>query len=436
MMTISTLPAHKALPRRKLFGFKAFATASLFATFAFAGAPAAYAADDTRIQELEAKLEKSIRMIEALSSEVTTLKKRGTAGYSHSLSADRLDQMEEQIFDLEDKVGSRAVAHAFDAKSIDIGGFLHSTFTHVDANADNATSFNRTIFELLLKADLGDDWSAFFAQAFLRQSGEGFTNIGNNISADFAGFNAGPGQRGVATDTPIAWANYKHNDQLNFRLGRILTPAGIINIEHFPASLLDPEQPQFLRPFGGNTLLPNFLTGVNVHGRTFIGNNTLSYDAYTGNFAGGNEKLVSGGRLAYALNDLGVTIGANVISGSRPSGQDYQVYGGDILIDKGRLLWKNEVFFSVEQAGAANRTAFYSQPAWRLTDKVTVFYRYDHLDAVAGKTIENVVGLSYKPTRNVHLRTIFRNKHFDTGFAGLTSSEDAQIYQFAATFNF
>ena len=426
-------------PKRRVLAFsggrKLLATAAIATTFAFSLSPTAYAADDARMKELEAKLEKSMEMIQNLSSQVNKLKKQGTAGYNHSLVNDRLDMVEEQVFNIEDRVGSRAVTSAFDADKIDIGGFLHSTFTHVDANAGNATSFNRTIFELLLKADLGDDWSAFFAQAFLRQSGETFQRVGNDLNAEFPEFNAA-GQRGVATDTPIAWANYKHTDQLNVRMGRILTPAGIINIEHFPASLLDPEQPQFLRPFGGNTLLPNFLTGVNLHGRTFMGNNTLQYDVYTGNFAGDNQKMVSGGRLAYTLSNLGVTVGGNFIAGRRPNGTDYQVYGGDILIDKGRLLWKNEAFFTTEEGGAANRTAYYTQPAWRLTDKLTAFYRYDYLDATAGETVENVVGLAYKPTRNVHLRTIFRNKHFDAGFAGLTSSEDAQIYQLAATFNF
>ena len=428
--------AYNARLRRKSWGLRALATASVAATLALSASPAAYASDDARIKSLEAKLEKSMEMIQDLSAQVNKLKKQGTSGYKHSLADDRLNMIEEEVFNLQDKVGSRAVTSAFDADKIDIGGFLHSTFTHVDANGGSATSFNRTIFELLLKADLGKDWTAFFAQAFLRQSGENFSNNGNNLVADFNEFNNVAGQRGVVTDTPIAWANYHHTDKLNVRMGRILTPAGIINIEHFPASLLDPEQPQFLRPFGGNTLFPNFLTGANIHGRTFMGRDSLQYNVYTGNFAGANEEFISGGRLDYTFGEMGVTVGGNFMTGARPNGTDYQVYGADVLIDKGKLLWKNEAFFSTEEDGARNRTAFYTQPAWRLSDKLTAFYRYDYLDAAAGKTIENVLGLSYRPIRNVHLRTIFRNKHFDTGFAGLTSSEDAQIYQFAATYNF
>ena len=412
---------------------RAFATASVAALLTVSASVAAQA-DDARIRELEQKLEKSMEMINDLSSKVQKLQKKGTSGYSHSITDERFGALEDHVFDIDDRVGSRAAVNAFDAAKIDIGGFLHSTFTHVDANGGSATSFNRTIFELLLKADLGDDWSAFFAQAFLRQSGESFNRVGNDLDVDFPEFNGG--NPGVATDTPIAWANYKHNDALNVRMGRILTPAGIINIEHFPASLLDPEQPQFLRPFGGNTLFPNFLTGVNLHGRTFMGSDSLMYDLYTGNFAGDNQKMVTGGRLAYALNDLGVTVGSNIIAGRRPNGTDYQVYGADVRIDKGKLLWKNEAFFTTEEDGNENRTAFYSQPAWRLSDKLTAFYRYDYLDAAAGETTENVVGLAYKPNRNVHLRTIFRNKHFDAGFDGLTSGEDAQIYQFSATYNF
>lgn len=62
----------------------------------------------------------------------------------------------------------------------------------------------------------------------------------------------------TSTATVIAWANYIHSDTLNVQLGRYITPQGIIHIEHFPATLLDPEQPKFLRPFGGDTIFANF----------------------------------------------------------------------------------------------------------------------------------------------------------------------------------
>ncbi len=419
------------------FSVKALATVSAAAILMFGGTSTAFADDSARIKELENKLEQSMRMINDLSSEVKSMKKGAAKGYSHSLSSQRLDDLESQVLDIDDRVGSRAVAHAFDAASIDLGGFLHNTFTHVDANGGHATGFNRTIFELLLKADLGDNWSAFFAQAFLRQSAEGFSVVNGDLSPNFNSFPAA----GVGTDTPIAWANYKHNDELNIRIGRYLTPAGIINIEHFPALLLDTEQPQFLRPFGGSTIFPNFLTGVNAHGQKFFGDNKLKYDAYTGNFSGNAEGLVNGARLAYTVGDLGLTVGGNIQAGEREvagTNPDYQVYGFDLLVDKGKLLWKNEIFWSDEASTLGNRWAFYSQPAWRINDKWTAFYRYDFLDnGSTGDVVENVVGLTFKPTRNVHLRGIVRHKEFDAGsVAGLLDNEDAQIYQLSATFNF
>jgi len=424
---------------------KLLAGCSLAAVSVLGVMPQALAADDARIRELETKLEQSVRMIEKLSSEVEGLKKKSTQGYSHSLSTERLEALEDQVLEIDDRVGSRAVAHGFDASAIDIGGFLHTTATHIDANGGSATSFDQTVFELLLKADLGDGWSAFFAQAFMRNAATTLTpvNAGTDLRANFGRFNGTGGA--VTTDTPIAWANYKHNDQLNVRIGRYLTPAGIINIEHFPALLLDPEQPQFLRPFGGDTLLPNFLTGVNVHGQKFLGDNALKYDAYTGNFAGDGEKFITGGRLAYGLNEHGVTVGVNGLFGQRQkagnAGLDtgYEVYGADLLIDRGQLLWKNEIFWSKEDNGG-DRMGWYTQPAWRINDKWTGFYKYDVLDngnASDADSTEHVVGLTYKPTRNVHLRGIARFKEFEAGsVAGLNRDENVSIYQMLATFNF
>ena len=73
-----------------------------------------------------------------------------------------------------------------------------------------------------------------------------------------------------STPLIIAWGNYAYSDALNIQFGRFSTPHGIINIEHFPATLLDPEQPQFLRPFSGQTIFPNFVDGIHLYGNYFF----------------------------------------------------------------------------------------------------------------------------------------------------------------------
>ncbi|MDQ7077986.1 MAG: hypothetical protein Q9M45_09150 [Robiginitomaculum sp.] len=116
----------------------------------------------------------------------------------------------------------------------------------------------------------------------------------------------------------IAWAQYSKNDMFNVQFGRFITPHGIINIEHFPANSLDPEQPQFLRPFPGQTIFANFSDGVNVHGSKYVGNNKFSYNAYAAAWAGNSSNLNIGGRLAYAFEDAGLTLGLMAPMGTVP----------------------------------------------------------------------------------------------------------------------
>lgn len=98
----------------------------------------------------------------------------------------------------------------------------------------------------------------------------------------------------------------------------MITPHGIINIEHFLQILLDPRQPQFLRPFSGDTIFPNFMTGAQVHGRYFFsGNSYLQYNAYVANAQSDPEEIIYGGRIAGTHLDSGITLGLNASMGGR-----------------------------------------------------------------------------------------------------------------------
>lgn len=401
-----------------------------------------------RIEALERKLEQALEVVEGLKREVEALK--GAANDAQPVGANppelelRLSEVEERVedteelaSDLDERVGSRAVVNAFDAVELDFGGFLDLATTHVEGEDSSATSFNRQVFEILLGAELSDRWSLFVAQAFVRKSSANFSDRRNPDFGDLGG---------VTTDTVIAWGNYRHNELFNLRAGRFITPHGIINIEHFPALLLDPEQPQFLRPFVGQTIFPNFSDGFQVHGSRFLGadgDNHVQYHVYTGNFAGNATEFNYGGRVAWTLGSSGLTLGSNLATGSRIDefDSDYYVYGADVLYDKDKVLWKSELFFADEDRGD-DRFAFYTQPAWRFDDRWTVFYRFDYLDAGSdpltlrelGQSTENVLGLSFRPNPNVHLRNIWTYKSFDS--TRLTPSADAWLWELSATFSF
>jgi hypothetical protein len=348
----------------------------------------------------------------------------------------RLEQIEEVLEEIDEQVGSRALAHAFEAKELTIGGFLHSTFTKIKGEDGSASSFNRHIFELLIRAQLNEEWSVFAAQAFIRESDDPF---GNSFNSEANRKNPAFNHRGK-TPLVIAWVNYQNNDALNIQLGRYITPQGIINIEHFPAALLDTEQPMFLRPFSGNTLFPNFMTGVHVHGKKFVGTNqdsTLSYNVFTGNFAGNPEELVSGGRVAYEFGKSGFTLGGNATTGDRGKpDSDYNLAGLDLLVKKGKFLWKSEIFSSNEDLGE-DRLGWYVQPAWHITPKWTIFYRHDFLDnGTNSDQTEDMIGVNHLPYPNIRLRATLTAKDFEASTTTPSPATDATILQLSGTFSF
>ncbi len=421
--------------------------------------------------EIEEQLEEMNQRMENMRLRMERLEHSNDAGATNGFKdqsskekfeefSERLAAQEDLSQELDEKIGSRAIVHAFDAMQLDFGGFLHSAFTHVHGDQGSASSFDRLTFELLLKAQFSRRFSAFFAQAFIRESNTRFTDTYQRTSPGFAFSGAG----GVKTPLVIAWANYRHRDELNLQVGRYITPFGIINIEHFPAILLDTEQPQFLRPFSGDTIFPNFITGAQVHGKFFFDDDTLQYHVYTGVFTGSTpEQFYSGVRTAYAVGALGTTFGLNFGTGKRSltttapdtitvaKNATFYMYGVDVLIDKGPILWKTELFMTDEDKGAGgNRTGFYTQPAYRISDRWIVFYRYDFLNDgklqilpsgggprrhTPGNSTEHVLGLNFLPVPNVRLRATATWKEFSSGRLG-ASNADAQIFQLSGTFSF
>lgn len=349
--------------------------------------------------------------------------------------------IEERVFNVEEKVGDRALVKAFDAVELDLGGFLTQAFSVVHGENNTEYSPNFTQLELLFRANVADKWSLFSAIGFLREADIDVSD------AESPFFRAG------ANRTPliISWMNYRHSDALQLRAGRFVAPHGIINIEHFPPSLLDTNQPQFLRPFPGSTIFPNFMNGIQAHGRVFVGQNKsnfIEYSAYGAFHDPAPDKVLTGARVAYGHKDSGVTFGLNYAHGSRESGASpagsftavpvrssvanrYDTVGGDILIDKGRFLWKTEGFYSFEN-DEEDRWTFYTQPSVRLHDQWVAFYRYDLLDPGQGldRSSEHVFGLNYLPFPIVRLRGAVFLRDFDNG------RDNVLLSQLSATISF
>jgi len=371
-------------------------------------------------QELVQKLQGTIG---ALANRLDSLEEsshQATAANESNFLPQRVNDLEEQVFDLQDSLGDpdRAVVKAFDANKLYIGGLLSQQFTGVFGEEGDAFSFNATQLEILFRADVTDRISFFAAQGFLWETGpEAGVSDPNAASPEFA-------SHSLKTPLILGDVTIAFSDQLALQIGRMVTPHGIINIEHFPPTLLDPRQPMFLRPFAGETLFPNFIAGIHAKGTSSHNGLTYSYNLYSGTRTTGpassksGNAINTGGRFALGLADTGFTFGVNAMRGERGDNDTYSLFGADILFDKGPWLWKTEYFRTNESGGDLDREAYYTQPAFRLSDKWTVFYRYDNLDDGnrawprdnVDSVEENTIGINFQPMPVTRFRLVLTQR--------------------------
>lgn len=375
------------------------------------------------------------QQVDSLSQQLEEVRAQLRSQQSADIPA-RVEELEEYTDSIDKYFTQDALVGSFESIKMDFGGFLHSAYTHVEGEAASASSFNRQNVELLVRADLSERWSIFFAGGYLRESDDPF-EVGSITEPEFNSRNKNP--------NIVSWANYRHDDFFNVKIGRILTPHGIVNIEHFPAGLVDPEQPQFLRPFSGNTIFPNFVTGLQLHGRAAVNSsNYLSYAAYVGNFSGVPDEELGGIRLAANLWSNLLEVGVNSATNNRRladgSNDGVSLNGVDIRVEAGRLSWKTE-FFETRGEREGSRRAAYTQPAWTLAERWVVFAKLDYLDAgsVAGQeneSTEAVLGVNYLPQSNIRMRLTYTDKTFKNANTATGNDVSADVFQASATFSF
>ena len=384
---------------------------------------AVYAGDDS---DLRTTVDEQKQTIDALGERVERLER------------ERSESLVASIESIEDQEDDGQKVGIFDALDMDIGGFITQTLTVAHGDDSTEVSPNQTLLELLLRATIQERTTIFAALGWLREADLDLSDSRN------------PTFRNQANRTPqiIAWANYRHQDSLQLRLGRIVTPHGIINVEHFPPTLLEINQPQFLRPFSGATIFPNFMSGAEIHGLTRAGPGVFKYSAFGGVIGSAPNNWIAGGRTEWTWSPKGLTVGLNASRGARETGglalgnfstvppastveNDYALIGADILFDHGRVLWKNEVFYTFEN-GEQDRFAFYTQPAFRLCDEWIVFYRFDYLDPGqnAETTLEHVAGINFLPHPLVRIRGAAFFKDYRN------SSDDVIVGQLSVTLSF
>ncbi|MEC7838918.1 MAG: hypothetical protein VX777_02640 [Chlamydiota bacterium] len=329
-------------------------------------------------------------------------------------------------------------------RELQISGFLTQAWSLLEPSCNNDTSFNQTLLEILIQAEPIENWSFFTALEWQRQADINFFDPNDPTFRRFT----------LRVPMLIGWVNWSWKDSFQVTLGRFVTPHGIINIEQFPPVLLENNQPQFLRPFSGDTIFPNYLNGVHFHGTQYLGDkkdSVLLWHAYLANHTNSlPSKYYAGARLSYTFYNSSMTIGGNYAYGMRHfwgeptrlgnmsvtpieslTSNHFHMAGADLLIDTRCLLWKTEFFYTWEN-GYQNRLGFYTQPAWKVSERWIIFYRYDWL--VPGQrltsSLEHVIGVNYLPDPMIRTRFLYFYKEF------CDTHDVAHVFQTSITVSF
>lgn len=231
-------------------------------------APAAAAGPDadSRIKELERKLERSIQMIESLQQEVQTLKGAKTAEAptvaSSAEQAAKIDTLAMQVAQLGSGLNSRSGGD----EGVSLHGFADVGLRRSGENNLNYgkgnKGFNLGNFDLYLTPQFGG-------------------NVRSLIELNFEVDSSGT----VGTDLERLQIGYTFNDSLTTWLGRFHTPYGYWNTAFHHGAQIQTSvlKPRFLDFEDSGGILPAHTTGAWATGTFDVSSSKLGYDVYLGN---------------------------------------------------------------------------------------------------------------------------------------------------------
>lgn len=223
------------------------------------------------------------------------------------------------------------------------------------------------------------------------------------------------------------WAEYTQSDALTLRAGFIMTP-NYWNVNSYANVTASTRMPLIVR-----NIFPESFVGLMAYGTTYWDHLGVGYTAYVSNGQGvdfgerdDNSAKAVGGVFGFELPTRGVfdtlKISATGYADTPAQGARTRTWGLESQARRGpfELLFE----FADRHADEDGRGA-YLQPSYRLTDKLTAFYRYDRLrTALDGETQANTWGVHLRPITPVSLKfEFFTSAHPDSPLVyGLATS--------------
>jgi len=241
---------------------------------------AADSVSDAKLEELQKKLDQSIKMIEALGARVKELEghtSTGTvaAGAAPAPDPQRLEVVEQKVAQIETANATRQS----DDSGLPIHGFADVNTGNYNLYFPYFKGTNVGSLDLYLTPKIGDS----------------VVTLAELI------FETGPDGH-VGTDLERFQIGYQFNDQATVWVGRFHTPYGYVNTAlHHGVWLADAlRRPKFVNFEDKGGVMPAHTTGVWVTGALREDNGKFLYDFYTGNgqqIQGGTVDMQNGGNL-------------------------------------------------------------------------------------------------------------------------------------------
>jgi len=382
-----------------------------------------------------------------------------------TVSANSLEELDQRVFDLEDKLSGKKPVTPMDSLGGKFGGVLY-TGVNMAASKDYAGKKSPKDLNNVLRLDMyftGDvtkDIEYMIVPFWYYWSPR---TANNGEYAD----RSSEGQRETITFIYRLNAKFKFANNQSLTAGRYVAPFGTYLATYSPLSDQLSYWPQMVLPNGGITYSP-VIDGLNYDGQTSFGGSTLKYNAYVGMqsvdgatftlndlekkmFIGYPHRLIYGGYLNFATLDNMLAIGTSVQAGKRYN--DFIAYGVDAQLNLGKFVLKGEMMKTDEDDYAdqetaatvttadafidyyisrldSDKTSYYVEPSYRINDKFQIALRYDFIDFDSEAFYHNDektiirLGLNYFPTPGSIVR-IGVDKH---DFKATQATADEQTF--------
>lgn len=285
--------------------------------------------DSERINQLERKLEQSLKVIDQLNQRVQELEngrspgKPANADAAAPASSERLDVVERKLEAMEESAGK---SHG--DIGIPVHGFADVGYgkASVGAGENRANGFAIGTLSFYLTPQFTDRTKALIELAFETDSAEGH----------------------IATDVERLQFGYSLNDLATVWLGRFHTPFGYWNTAFHHGAQIQTSvlRPKFIDFEDKGGIIPAHMVGVMASGLVPAGKGKIVYDAYLGN----GSRIVDDALDANIARDdnsnkaLGVNLGyrfSGGLSGLQVGGhiatQQVNSYSGSTLLNRTRV---------------------------------------------------------------------------------------------------